>query len=85
MELYYVQKYSINDPNDVPEPLKTHTHCVDSNISHDSITGRCVIGVLRIINKTSANWYYKKQATSETIIYGSECVAIRTYTELIIG
>jgi hypothetical protein len=37
-----------------------------------------------MINKTSLDWYSKKQATDKTATYGSEFVAARVFVEKII-
>jgi hypothetical protein len=42
-------------PTDSPPPLGKHvslTHYVDANSMHDVITGRSVIGILHLVNKT---------------------------------
>jgi hypothetical protein len=51
---------------------------------HDIATGRSVTGILHLVNKTPIEWYSKKQATVETVTYGSEFVAARICTEQII-
>jgi hypothetical protein len=51
---------------------------------HDIATGRSVTGVLHLVNKTSIEWYSKKQATVETATYGSKFVAARVCVEPII-
>jgi hypothetical protein len=51
---------------------------------HDMLSGKSVTGVLHFLNKTSIDWYSKKQATVETTTYGSEYVAARTAVEQII-
>ena len=73
-------------PKDTPRPLGKFvvtTHYVDANLYHDIMTGISVTGILHLINKTSLDWYSKKQATVETATYGSEFVAGRTCTEQI--
>jgi hypothetical protein len=49
------------------------------------LTRKSVSGVLHLFNKTPADWYAKRQGTSETAIYGSEYAAARTATEQIIN
>ena len=74
-------------PKDVPKPLGnfvTTTHYVDNNLFHDILTGRSVTDILHLLNKTSIEWYSKKQATVETSTYGSEFAATRICTEQII-
>jgi hypothetical protein len=48
------------------------------NLFDDIFTGRSVTGILHLANKTPIDWYSKKQATVETVTYGSEYVAART-------
>jgi hypothetical protein len=64
---------------DVPGALGKYvtlvTYCIGV------INGRSVSGILHLANKTSIDWYSKKQATVETATYGSEYVAARTYIE----
>jgi hypothetical protein len=53
-------------PADAPEPLGNYvtlSHYVDANLMHDIATGRSVTGMLHLVNKTSIEWYSKKQAT----------------------
>jgi hypothetical protein len=71
---------------DAPEPLGKHistTHYVNSNLLHDLLTGNSVTATLHLVNKTSSDWYSKKQATAETATYGSEFVAAQTCVEQI--
>jgi hypothetical protein len=68
-------------PKDVPEPLGkyvTLSHYVDANIMHDITSGKSVTGILHLVNKTPIDWYSKKQATVETVTYGSEFIAAQT-------
>jgi hypothetical protein len=61
-------------PVGAPEPLGKHvtlSHYVDTNLMHNIATGRSVTGILHLVNKTSIEWYSKKQATVETATYGS--------------
>ncbi len=45
------------------------------------LTGRSVTGILDLVNQTPIDWYSKKQATVETMTYGSEFVAACTCVE----
>jgi hypothetical protein len=59
-------------PLDAPEPLGKHmtlTHYVDTNLMHDVVTGRSVTDILHLANKTTIDWYTKKQASVETATY----------------
>jgi hypothetical protein len=75
-------------PMHAPEPRKyvTLTHYVDddANLFRDMVTGRSVTGILHLVNKTTIDWYFKKQATAETATHGSQFIAARTCTEQII-
>jgi hypothetical protein len=51
---------------------------------HDVTTGRYVTGILHLSNKTPIEWYSKKQAKVETVIYRSEFFAARICVEKII-
>jgi hypothetical protein len=51
---------------------------------HDITSGESVTGILHLANKTSIDWYSKKQATVETATYSSEFVAARICVEQII-
>jgi hypothetical protein len=74
-------------PKDAPQPLGkyvTLSHYVDANLMHDITTGKSVTGILYHVNKTPTDWYSKKQATVETVTYGSEFVAAQVCVEQII-
>ena len=59
------------------------TGYVDADHAHDLVTRRSVTGVLILLNSTPIKWYSKRQNTVETSTYGSELVAARIATELI--
>jgi hypothetical protein len=47
-------------PEVAPDPLGkmvTLTHYEDTNLTHDSISGRYVTGILYMINKIPLDWY----------------------------
>ena len=74
-------------PKDIPKPLGkgvVTTSYIDANLYHDLISGRSVMGILHMINKTPINWTSKLQSTIEMATFGSEYVAARTCTEQII-
>jgi hypothetical protein len=50
---------------------------------HDVTTGKWVSVILHLINKTPLDWYSKKQATVETVTYGSEFFVARICVEQI--
>ena len=70
----------------MPEPLGeavVTTTTMDANLNNCLTTGKSLTGCLHFVNKTSVDWYSKKQATAETATYGSEFVAARTVREQI--
>ncbi len=74
------------DPN-MPEPLGKSariTCYVDADHAHDQLTRRSVTGILLFINNMPIRWVSKRQKTVETSTYGSELVAARIATDLII-
>ena len=46
---------------------------------YDVLSRKTVTGVCMFYNKTSINWYYKQQSTSETAVYGAEFLSGRKY------
>jgi hypothetical protein len=74
-------------PNDVPpktEPRVRMTVYVDADHAHDLVTRRSITGILVMLNNTPIRWISKRQKTVETSSYGSELVASRVATELIL-
>jgi hypothetical protein len=57
---------------------------VDVDHAHDLVTTRSITGILVILNNTPIRWLSKRQKTVKTSIYGSESVASRVATELIL-
>ena len=73
-------------PYDMLEPKGKSvrmTVYVDADHAHDLVTRRSVTGVLVFLNNTPFRWVSKRQKTVETSTYGSELVAARVATELI--
>ena len=69
------------------EPLSkecTITCFVDADHARDKVTCRSVTGVFLLANNTPLIWYTKRQKTVETSTYGSELVAARIGTEMVI-
>jgi hypothetical protein len=74
-------------PNDLrPEkgPRVRMTVYIDADHAHDLVTRRSITGILVMLNNTSIRWVSKRQKTVETSTYGSELVASRVATELIL-
>ena len=68
----------------VPKGAKARiTVYVDADHAHDQVTRRSVSGILLFLNNTPVRWYSKMQKTVETSTYGSELVASRIATELV--
>ena len=74
-------------PTDASKPLgKTLklAHYADANLFHDALSKRSVTSILRMINATPIDWYFKKQAIVEAVTYGSKFVATCIYVEHVI-
>jgi hypothetical protein len=74
-------------PNDLPTSKGSNvwmTDYVDADQVHDLVSRRSITGILMMLNDTPIIWVYKCQKTVETSIYGSELVASRIATELIL-
>ena len=75
-------------PPKMPEPLgkSAQINCfVDADHAADQVTRRSHTGVLLYVNTAPVTWYSKRQNTVETSTFGSEFVAMKIATELIIG
>ena len=73
-------------PYDMLQPKGKATRLivyVDADHAHDLVTCCSVTGILVMINNTPIRWVSKRQKTVETSTYGSELVAARIATELI--
>src|SRR5210317_1940173 len=71
----------------LPKPLGNKiqiTAYTDSDHVHDVVTRRSVTGVLLFLNNTPVKAVSQRQKTVETSTYGSELVATRVATELIL-
>ena len=55
----------------------------DADHAHDMLTCRSVSGILLFLNNTPVRWISKRQKTVETSTYGSELVAAKQATELV--
>jgi hypothetical protein len=74
-------------PPDIPEPKGKPARITcnaDADHAHDVVTRRSVTGVLLWVNNMPIVWLTKRQKTVETSTYGSELVAARMATELIV-
>ncbi|MCY7390403.1 MAG: Ty1/Copia family ribonuclease HI, partial [Leptolyngbyaceae cyanobacterium CAN_BIN12] len=74
-------------PSDLPIPRGPPvqlTVYVDADHAHDLVTRRSVTGILAFVNNTPIQWMSKRQKTVETSTYGSELVAARVATEMIL-
>lgn len=74
-------------PPDAPEPKGPKirlTAWVDADHARDKVTCRSVTGILIMANTTVIRTYCKRQATVESSTYGSELVAARIATDLIL-
>jgi hypothetical protein len=74
-------------PKDLPPEKGTRvrmTVYVDADHAHDLFTRISITGILVMLNNTPVKWVSKRQKTVETSTYGSELVASRVATELIL-
>ena len=73
-------------PKDIQKPIGkrviTNTF-LDANLLYNIVTGQSVTAVLHFVNTTPTDWFSKRQATGETVTYGSELVDAKTATEQI--
>jgi hypothetical protein len=74
-------------PNDIPKskgPKVRMTVYVDADHANGLVTRWSITGILLMLNNTPVRWFSKRQKTVETSTYGSELVASRIGTELIL-
>ena len=74
-------------PNNMPKAKGRKiilTMYADVNLYHDKVTDRSVTGLILMLNKTSIDWFSKKQLSVESATYGSEFVAARIGTDKIV-
>ena len=75
-------------PYDMPKPLgkpvKITVFC-DASHADCLVTRRSTTGILIFVNGTPIRWYSKRQNTVESSTYGSEFVAMRIATEMLIA
>ena len=75
-------------PEDAPKPKGmtfTLTTYVDADHARDKLNRRSVTGIVMLINNTPLAWTSKRQKTVESSTYGSELVASRIATELVLA
>jgi hypothetical protein len=65
-------------------PRVSMTVYVNADHAHDLVTRRSIIGILVMLSNTPIRWISKRQKTVKTSNYGSELVASRIDTELIL-
>jgi len=71
---------TVPDPKGPPARITVY---VDADHAHDQVTRRSVTSILLFINNTLVRTYTKRQRTVETSTYGSELVASRIATEMV--
>lgn len=74
-------------PPNMPEPKGKAIRLTvfkDADHAHDVVTRRSVTGILMFANNMPIQWISKRQKTVETSTYGSELVASRIATDLIV-
>lgn len=75
-------------PPDIPSPKGKAIQLTcykDADHAYDLVTRRSVTGVLLFANNMPIEWISKRQKTVETSTYGSELVASRIATDLIVA
>jgi hypothetical protein len=75
-------------PGNMPEPRGKEVQLnafVDADHAGNQVTRRSRTGVLIFVNKAPVIWFSKRQNTVETSTFGSEFVAMKIATELLIG
>ncbi len=73
-------------PDDMLEPqgMEAKLTCyVDADHARDQVSRKSVTGIVLLLNNTPLTWISKRQKTVETSTYGSELVAARLGTELL--
>jgi hypothetical protein len=72
-------------PKDLPPEKGSRVKMtVDDDAEYDLVTRRSITGIFVLLNNTPIRWISKRQKTVETSTYGSELVAFRIATELIL-
>ena len=85
-EFYPDAEEEIPNERDTPPPKGNPVRITvykDADHAHDMLTRRSVSGALLLMNNTPVKWMSKRQKTVETSTYGSELVAAKHATELI--
>jgi hypothetical protein len=73
-----------NMPIQMGNPVEIYCF-VDADHADNLATRRSHTGIIIFLNKSPTLWYSKRQNTVESSIFGSECVALWTAVDLIIG
>ena len=71
-------------PDNAPPPLGKYTITInyhDTNLFHNIIISRSMIGIIYFLSKTPIDWCSKKQATVKTATYRSEYSSARICVE----
>ena len=74
-------------PYNMPEPKGKPVRMItyfDANHVYDIVNRRSTTGVLLFLNRTPIKWYSKRQNTVESSTYGSELVAGRIATDIMV-
>ena len=79
-----VEDFPPNAPPPRGNPVEINCF-VDSDHAGDKITRRSQTGILLYLNSAPIIWYSKRQATVESSTFGSEFVALRVASELVIS
>ena len=85
-EFYPDAEEELPDARDMPTPKGPPVRITvykDADHAHDMLTRRSVSGILLFLNNTPVRWISERQKTVETSTYGSELVAAKQATELV--
>ena len=77
----------IPDADTIPTPKGAKIRLTiykDADHAHNTLTRRSVTGILLFLNNIPVRWISQWQKTVETSTYGSELVAAKVATELIL-
>jgi hypothetical protein len=84
-EFYPDAQEELPDRIPMPKGKPARITCyVDADHAHDKLTRQSVTGVILMVSNMPIRWISRRQKTVETSTYGSEMIAARVDTELII-
>ena len=78
------EEIPMNAPTPRGRSVQTNAH-IDADHAGNKVTRKSQTGILIFCNMAPVIWYSKRQNTVETSTFGSEYIALRTGTEMIIA